>query len=296
MRLLLGAALVFAPAAAKAQAPSTSTPVAPTVKAEAPEAAAQGHAQEAGRGRVSAPARAAAPTEGAVAPSVPAAAQAPVRGNPTAAPALAAVQPAEGRGSATASEPAAAQAAAAPAAEPVAAPAAPSAQDAALLEADRALDAELAAREAKRQASAWGSSEADALAESEESENLGWALARTLLVLGVVVASIYLTLNVGLRKLMGLQGAAMGRQPLVSVVERLPLDQRRSLFVVKAADEYLLVGGGEGGLQLLSKLDVEAVERIRAQRPQTNAVSLSPFLQKLLSRRSGGSPSQPPGS
>ncbi|MBL0693285.1 flagellar biosynthetic protein FliO [Comamonas sp. JC664] len=292
MRLLLGAALVFAPAAAKAQAPSTPAPVAPRVKAEAPEAGA--HAQEAGRGRVSAPARAAAPSEGAVAPSVPAAAQAPVRGNPTAAPAPDAAQPAEGRGAATASAPAEAQAA--PAAAPVAAPAAPSAQDAALLEADRALDAELAAREAKRQASAWGSSEADALAESEESENLGWALVRTLLVLGVVVASIYLTLNVGLRKLMGLQGAAMGRQPLVSVVERLPLDQRRSLFVVKAADEYLLVGGGEGGLQLLSKLDVEAVERIRAQRPQTNAVSLSPFLQKLLSRRSGGSPSQPPGS
>jgi flagellar protein FliO/FliZ len=129
----------------------------------------------------------------------------------------------------------------------------------------------------------------------EEPESLGWTLVRTLLVLGAVVASIYLTLNVGLRRLMGLQAVAAGRQPLVSVVERLPLDQRRSLFVVKAADEYLLVGGGEAGLQLLSKLDSEAVERIRAQRPQTNVVPLSPFLQKLLSRRSGGSPSQPPG-
>ena len=32
---------------------------------------------------------------------------------------------------------------------------------------------------------------------------------------------------------------------VVSVVERLPLDQRRTLFVLKAGDEYLLVGGGE---------------------------------------------------
>ncbi|QSQ28258.1 flagellar biosynthetic protein FliO [Pyxidicoccus parkwayensis] len=128
-----------------------------------------------------------------------------------------------------------------------------------------------------------------------QDESVGWMLLRTLLVLGAVVASIYLTLNVGLRKLMGLQAVSSGSQPLVSVVERLPLDQRRSLFVVKAADEYLLVGGGEAGLQLLSKLDSEAVERIRAQRPQPNAVSLSPFLQKLLSRRNGGSPSQPPG-
>ena len=132
-------------------------------------------------------------------------------------------------------------------------------------------------------------------AGEEQDESVGWMLLRTLLVLGVVVASIYLTLNVGLCKLMGLQAVSSGSQPLVSVVERLPLDQRRSLFVVKAADEYLLVGGGEAGLQLLSKLDSEAVERIRAQRPQPSAVPLSPFLQKLLSRRNGGSPSQPPG-
>ncbi|NTX36455.1 flagellar biosynthetic protein FliO [Myxococcus sp. CA033] len=137
---------------------------------------------------------------------------------------------------------------------------------------------------------------AAAATEAEaEPESMGWMLIRTLLVLGAVVASIYLTLNVGLRRLMGLQAAAPGKQTVVTVVERLTLDPKRALFVVKAADEYLLVGGGEAGLQLLSKLDSEAVERIRAQRPQTNVVPLSPFLQKLLSRRSGGSSSQPPG-
>ncbi|NOJ80711.1 flagellar biosynthetic protein FliO [Myxococcus xanthus] len=228
MRLLLGAALVFAPPAAMAQAPSTS---APTVKPVVP-------------------------------PAEPAQPPAPAVASPaTPAPATEKADPKA---------------------------------DVELLEADRALDAELSARESAKAARSGAGG--DTLAESEETDSLGWTLVRTLLVLGVVVASIYLTLNVGLRKLMGLQGAAAGRQPLVSVVERLPLDQRRSLFVVKAADEYLLLGGGEGGLQLLSKLDVEAVERIRAQRPQTNAVPLSPFLQKLLSRRSGGPPSQPPGS
>ncbi len=125
----------------------------------------------------------------------------------------------------------------------------------------------------------------------EEPESLAWTLIRTLFVLGAVVASIYLTLNVGLRRLMGLQGVATGRPSLVSVVERVPLDQRRTLFVLKAADEYLLVGGGEQGLQLLSKLDTASVERLRAERPPTSAVPLTPFLQKLLSRRTG---SQPP--
>ncbi|MFP2962174.1 flagellar biosynthetic protein FliO [Myxococcus sp. 1LA] len=260
MRLLLGAALVFAPPVAFAQAPSASAPVALSVNPGAAPAGASSEGQVA---------------RGAEAPKV--------------APPASAV--AEGAANGSAPAPEGEQPAAVPPATP--APAA-SAADAELQAADRALDAELAAREAAKASQRAASG--DALAESEDSESLGWTLVRTLLVLGAVVASIYLTLNVGLRKLMGLQGVAAGRQPLVSVVERLPLDQRRSLFVVKAADEYLLLGGGEGGLQLLSKLDVEAVERIRAQRPQTNAVPLSPFLQKLLSRRSGGSPSQPPGS
>ncbi|HSP80022.1 MAG TPA: flagellar biosynthetic protein FliO, partial [Myxococcaceae bacterium] len=124
----------------------------------------------------------------------------------------------------------------------------------------------------------------------EEPESLGWTLVRTLLLFGAVVLSIYLTLNVGLRRLMGLQGVSLGRPSVVSVVERVALDQRRTLFVLKAADEYLLVGGGEGGLQLLSKLDAEAVERIRAARPPANVVPLSPFLQKLLARRDASQP------
>jgi flagellar biogenesis protein FliO len=136
----------------------------------------------------------------------------------------------------------------------------------------------------------------------EEPESLTWMLLRTLMLFGAVVACIYLTLNVGLRKLMGLQGVPVGRASVVSVVERVPLDQRRTLFVLKAAGEYLLVGGGESGLQLLSKLDTEAVERIRSERPPAPVIPLSPFLQKLLARRdatpSGAtqpSGTQPPG-
>ncbi|MBN8466565.1 flagellar biosynthetic protein FliO [Corallococcus exiguus] len=132
-------------------------------------------------------------------------------------------------------------------------------------------------------------------AEGEEAqESLLWVVVRTVALLGAVLAAIYLTLNVGLRRLMGLQGVPVGKASVVSVMERIPLDQRRTLFVLKAADEYLLVGGGEGGVQLVSKLDRDAVERIRAARPPSSPVSLSPFLQKLLSRRTGGT-TPPPG-
>ena len=110
-------------------------------------------------------------------------------------------------------------------------------------------------------------------------------LVKTFLVLGVVVALIYLVLNFGLRRLMGIPLAGPGGG-LVTVVERIPLDLKRSLFVVRAGGEYLLLGGGEANLSLITKLDAAEVERLRPpsglgdQRP-------TPFLVKLLRRRGG---------
>lgn len=117
----------------------------------------------------------------------------------------------------------------------------------------------------------------------EETEGMGFMLVRTFVVLAVVILSIYLTLNFGLRRLMGLKGP-VGSGGLVTVLERVALDQRRSLFVVKAGGEYLLVGGGEGALNLLCKLTPEEVERAQRER-SAQAMTMSPFLQKLLSRR-----------
>lgn len=280
MRRALGAALLLASSTVLAQAPATPAPSA-TAAAPVPPAAAD----RADKSAPNATAPAAMDGSPKVAPS--AASPAAVDRSPKAAP--------------SATAPAATNQAekSAPAVVPAAADGAPRASESAVTEAAPAPQAPAATRQkTPGEEPLWEdpSIAAATAAEAEaEPESMGWMLIRTLLVLGAVVASIYLTLNVGLRRLMGLQGAVPGKQTVVSVVERLTLDPKRVLFVVKAADEYLLLGGGEAGLQLLSKLDLEAVERIRAQRPQTNVVPLSPFLQKLLSRRSGGSSSQPPG-
>lgn len=114
-------------------------------------------------------------------------------------------------------------------------------------------------------------------------ESMGFLLFRTLIVLGMVVMMAYVSLNWGLRKMLGLKAPSAGTGSVLSVIERVPLDQRRSLFVVKAAGEYLLVGGSEGSLGLISKLDTAEVERLRAEKPAP--LQLSPFLQKLLSRK-----------
>lgn len=123
-----------------------------------------------------------------------------------------------------------------------------------------------------------------------EELSLGWTLLRTLVVLGIVILSVYLTLNFGLRRVLGI--AAPPRGPgVVQVVERIPLDQKRAMFVVKAAGEYLLIGGGDGALQLIAKLDPGEVERLQLQ--QAPSLALSPLLQKLLKRSDAPVPPVP---
>ncbi len=108
-----------------------------------------------------------------------------------------------------------------------------------------------------------------------------------LVVLGLVVAIAYLTLNVGLRKLLGLPAA--GRKGLVSVVERLPLDQKRTLYVVKAGDDLLLLGGTDLGVSFIAKLDPKLGETLAASPPPGQVIS-SPFLQKLLGKKEAPPP------
>lgn len=120
-------------------------------------------------------------------------------------------------------------------------------------------------------------------AADEDAESMVGTLFKTFLVLGMVVALIYVSLNYGLRKLMGIRGMPVGRSALVKVIERIPLDPRRTLFVIQAGGEYLLVGGGEEGLSLISKLDPTEVSRVLEQRTAA-AAAPSAFLQKLLSR------------
>lgn len=116
-------------------------------------------------------------------------------------------------------------------------------------------------------------------------------LLQMLLVLGIVVGLIYLTLNFGLRRLMGLRGVPMGRSQLVQVVERIPLDPKRAMYVVRAGGEYLLVGGGEEGLSLITRLDGASVQA--AMDAKKVVPAMSPFLQKLLTTRRSPEP-QPP--
>jgi flagellar protein FliO/FliZ len=114
-------------------------------------------------------------------------------------------------------------------------------------------------------------------------------LLKTFLVLGIVLGLIYVTLNYGVRRLMGVRSPVRGLH-VVQLVQKLPLDPKHSVYVLKAAGEYLLVGGGEGSMSLLGKLTPEQVEQLTREQPKATPGG-SPFLQKLLSRRGGPPPS-----
>jgi flagellar biogenesis protein FliO len=130
--------------------------------------------------------------------------------------------------------------------------------------------------------------QADPLAvDGVEDLSLGWTLFRTLVVLAMVVMLAYLTLNVGLRRLLGIKSIASG-QAVVEVLERVPLDQKRALFVVKAAGEVLLIGGSDNSLELITRLDAAEVQRLRAK--EAPGLQMSPFLQKLLGRKDAPPP------
>ncbi|HYV49497.1 MAG TPA: flagellar biosynthetic protein FliO [Myxococcaceae bacterium] len=124
----------------------------------------------------------------------------------------------------------------------------------------------------------------------EEEESFGAkSVLWTFAAMGFVIAVIYITLNFGLRRLMGAR--AVGSAQLVSVVERVVLDQRKSILVLRAAGEYMLVGASEGGIHLICKLDAQQVERLERE-ARVQSPGISPFLQKLLSRKGGPPPPQ----
>jgi flagellar protein FliO/FliZ len=92
----------------------------------------------------------------------------------------------------------------------------------------------------------------------------GAFLVETLLILGAVCLLIWIVVRFGLRRLYG------GEPPggLLKVVARLPLEPRRTLYVVSAAGKTLLVGAAESGpLAVLAELDGEKVAELTAKAP-----------------------------
>jgi flagellar biogenesis protein FliO len=107
----------------------------------------------------------------------------------------------------------------------------------------------------------------------------GDLLLTSLLVLAGVCIAAFVIVRVAGRLLA--TGRARGTN-LIGVVARLPLEPRRSLYVVEVAGKTLLVGTSEMGLSLLSELDAGQVRAEVAARPSFGELVRTAWL-----RRSG---------
>ncbi|MCL2178411.1 MAG: flagellar biosynthetic protein FliO [Proteobacteria bacterium] len=110
---------------------------------------------------------------------------------------------------------------------------------------------------------------------------LGWMLFQTLLVLAGVILLAYILLSWGGKRLLRLRdGRGRGA---IWVVERVSVDARKSLLLVKVVKDYFLLSNGERELTVLSKLDAEEVEQALSSSKPSGEPGL--FLKKLLERK-----------
>lgn len=92
----------------------------------------------------------------------------------------------------------------------------------------------------------------------------GDLLVTSLVVLGGVSVAAFVIVRVAGRLLA--TGRARGAH-LLQVIARVPLEPRRSLYVVEVAGKTLLVGTSEMGLSVLSELDGGEVRARAVERP-----------------------------
>lgn len=94
-----------------------------------------------------------------------------------------------------------------------------------------------------------------ALQEAAPEEiNFGMLILRMLIFLALVIALIYFLLRKVLPSLMRLTAF---KNQTIRILERVPLDQRRSMLVVEIQDKVYLVGSAEGQINILMELDRE---------------------------------------
>ena len=102
----------------------------------------------------------------------------------------------------------------------------------------------------------------------------GVALLQTLLALAAVCILAWVLLRWGSRRGFGL-GASRGR---VRVLERIALEPRRSLYLVKVGERVLLIGAGDGAAPaVLAELDPSELP----EEPERAGPAFADVLRKL---------------
>ena len=114
-------------------------------------------------------------------------------------------------------------------------------------------------------------------------------LVETLITLAVVIGLAFLVLA-GAKKL----GLGRPHGPM-HIVGRLPLDARRSLFLVQIADQCLILGTSEAGITKLGEIQSQTIEQVSKPAPKSAFADILAALRHApTSRKEAQTPGQPP--
>ncbi|MGN6108972.1 MAG: FliO/MopB family protein [Kofleriaceae bacterium] len=130
------------------------------------------------------------------------------------------------------------------------------------------------------------------MAGNGAAASYGDLLVTSLVVLGGVCVAAFVVVRLVGRFLA--TGRARGAH-LLDVVARVPLEPRRSLYVVEVAGKTLLVGTSEMGLSVLSELDAGEVRARVVERPSFGELVRNAWLRRRGAGAASGEQTAPPG-
>lgn len=125
-----------------------------------------------------------------------------------------------------------------------------------------------------------GAAQAPRLQHADLPGGYGVALLQTLLALAAVCVLAWVVLRWSAQRGFG----ALGHKGVVQVIERVPLDARRAIYVVRIGDRVLAVGVGDGAApSVLTELDPASVPKAEDVR-----VRFADLWKKTRKTESGG--------
>ncbi|MBI1910178.1 MAG: flagellar biosynthetic protein FliO [Deltaproteobacteria bacterium] len=90
--------------------------------------------------------------------------------------------------------------------------------------------------------------------------SFGWLFVKMVGVLGLLVLSLLFIGKWFLPRLGKGRFSLRQEKGRISVIERFPLEQRKTLYLLKVAQKYLLVGTGDHSVQLLGEFEKNEME------------------------------------
>ncbi len=90
--------------------------------------------------------------------------------------------------------------------------------------------------------------------------SFGWMLFKTLLALVFILGLATFFIKYVMPRLQGMPANSGKRESILKIMDRIPLDARKSLYVVKAGKKRLVVGVSEQGIYPIANLEENDME------------------------------------